>query len=117
MPIRDTRMMAKAVEQRWPMSAGIRRGIITKLIQVMTSPDSSPREITSAAKALMAAEKQNQEDEHKVVDVVISERNHRLDAIAADLGIDQSVIELVAREAGSGDSGDAGGAAVAGEQV
>ena len=101
-------MMAKAVEQRWPMSDGIRRGIIARLIQVMASKDSSPREITAAARALMSAEKQNQEDEHKVVDVVISERNHRLDAIAADLGIDQSLIESVARETGSGDGGDAG---------
>jgi len=99
-------MMARAVEQRWPMSAKNRDAIVKVLLNILVSSDSSPREKTSAAKALMAAEKQNQEDEHKVVDVVISERNHRLDAIAADLGIEQDLIEIVSREAIGGDSGD-----------
>ena len=101
-------MMAKAVEQRWPMSTAKRTAIINTLMNILVSTNSSTREKTAAARALMSAEKQNQEDEHKVVDVVISERNHRLDAIAADLGIDQSLIESVARETGSGDGGDAG---------
>jgi len=101
-PIRDTRLMAKAVEQRWPMTAGIRRGIITKLIQVMASPDSSPREVTSAAKALMAAEKQNQEDEHKVVDVALIRHGDELSAIAAELGVSFNLPAITVGQAGSG---------------
>jgi len=99
-------MMARAVEQRWPISVKNRAGIVNALLKILASDKASHREKTSAAKALMAAEKQNQEDEHKVVDVVISERNHRLDAIAADLGIEQDLIEIVSREAIGGDSGD-----------
>ena len=45
----------------------------------------------------MAAESQNQADEHKVLDVSISTRNAELDAIAADLGIEIGFIEAVSR--------------------
>lgn len=100
-------MMARALTQRWPLSPDYKKIIVAQLMKVIADPKSSPREKTSAAKALMAAEQQNQADEHKLVDVSLSARNDRLDAIAADLGIDQGLIEAVAREAGSGNSGDA----------
>jgi TusA-related sulfurtransferase len=99
-------MMARALTQRWPISDKVRKAIVGRLVQVVTDPQSSPREVTSAAKALMAAEAQNQADEHKLVDVILSTRNDRLDAIAADLGIDQGLIESIARETGGSDSGD-----------
>jgi len=83
-------MMAKAVEQRWPMSSEVRAAIIQKLLKVMGSKDSSPREITSAAKAIMSAESQNQKDEHKDLD----DFSNRLLELANRLGVDVSSIGI-----------------------
>ena len=85
--------MAKSIEQRWSMTPEVRRRVIGELLKIVVSPESSAREKTAAAKALMAAEKQNQVDEHKLIDVQIHRRLNDLDAIAADLGIEISVIE------------------------
>jgi hypothetical protein len=76
--------------QRWPIKPEYREIIIRQLLKVIADPASSPREKTSAAKALMAAEAQNQSDEHKVIDV--KTRNIELDAIAAELGIETSIV-------------------------
>lgn len=100
--------MAKALTQRWPVSPEIRRMIVGRLIKVMADPQASPREITSAAKALMSAEKQNQEDEHKLIDVSIEERDVALDAIASDLGITIDLIADAQRQSGGSDSGTEG---------
>jgi hypothetical protein len=104
MAIKDTRMMVKAVEQRWPMSPEYREAVIRRLIRIVADPKSSNREATAAARALMAAEQQNQSDEHKVVDVRVTTRNDRLPAIAADLGIEIGALADA--------SGSAGGSAV-----
>ena len=109
MPIRDTRMMARAVTQRWPISNEYRASIIRRLMRVLADPASSPREVTAAAKALIAAESQNQSDEHKVVDIELRAEHDRLDAIAADLGIEIDFIEATARASGGGVGGDADG--------
>ena len=55
----------------------------------------------------MAAEKQNQEDEHKLVDMRIEDRNHTLDAIAADLGIAVGVVIDAQRQGIGSDLGTA----------
>jgi hypothetical protein len=82
--------MARAIEQRWPVPNEMRAGMIRQLMSIIASKDASPREKTSAFKAILAAEKQNQEDEHKAVDIAI---NHdRLLTVAADLGIDPALI-------------------------
>jgi len=104
MPIRDTRMMARALEQRWPINENARKAIVSRLLRIIADPQSSPREVTAASKALLAAESQNQLDQHKIVDVSISNRHAELDAIAADLGLDVGLIEAVARKTSGGDS-------------
>jgi hypothetical protein len=71
-------------------------------MKVIADPASSPREVTAAAKALLAAESQNQRDDHKVVDVSIAAGNFELDAIAADLGIEIGAIEAADRAATGG---------------
>jgi hypothetical protein len=90
--IRDTRMAQKALEQRWPIKPEYREALVRRLVRIIADPNSSAREVTSASKALIAAESQNQADEHKVVDVRLSTRNDQLDAIATDLGIEVSVV-------------------------
>jgi hypothetical protein len=78
--------------QRWPIKPEYRAAIINKLIQVVASPESSPREVTAAAKAILAAEAQNQVDEHKVVDVHTQQGGFDLAAIAAEIGVDFGVV-------------------------
>lgn len=51
--------------------------------------------MAAAAKALLAAEAQNQQDEHKVIDVNVATRNDNLDAIAIDLGLDLGLIKAI----------------------
>lgn len=57
----------------------------------------------------MAAEKQNQDDEHKVVDVRIANRHAELDAIAADLGIEIGLVEDAHRSSTGGTAAIEGG--------
>ena len=54
----------------------------------------------------MAAEQQNQSDEHKVVDIgTAQQRNDRLAGIAADLGLDPDVILTIEGQASGGIAG------------
>ena len=86
-------MMARSLTQRWPIKPEIREAIVRRLLRVIADPQSSPREVTAAARALMSAEAQNQSDEHKVLDVEhATARDNQLFAIAADLGIDPRLI-------------------------
>lgn len=65
---------------------------------MLTDPNASHREKTSAAKALMAAEKQNQEDEH----LKLNDFRQRILSIAERCGIDESIIRVSqASEVGS----------------
>jgi hypothetical protein len=105
MPIRDTRMDATSIVRRWPMSDAARKATISRLLRVIADPESKPREIIAASKALLIAEAQNQADEHKVVDVKLALRNTDLDAIAADLGIEIGLVEDASRKAGIGIDG------------
>ena len=98
MTVRDTRMIQKAMEQRWPIRPEYRDALIKRLLRILADPQSSPREATSAAKALMAAERQNQEDEHKVIDVELQRRDNELSQIAIELGIDPRLIVDESRE-------------------
>lgn len=93
-------MIARAVQERWPIKPEFREALVKRLTRIIADPNSSPREVTAASKALISAEKQNQDDQHKVVDVELSREHARLASIAADLGIDASVIEDASREAG-----------------
>ena len=102
MSVQDTRLMARALTQRWPVTPEYRGIIVRKLMKVIADPASSPREVTAAAKALLAAESQNQSDEHKLIDVSVATRHDELDAIAADLGIEIGAIEAADRAATGG---------------
>jgi hypothetical protein len=101
----DLRLLRRAIKKRWEIPEEFREVIVGRLRDIITEGD---EEIALKAIAeVRQLESQNQRDEHKLVDVSLSTRNDRLDAIAADLGIDQGLIESIARETGVGDSGDA----------
>lgn len=109
MPIRDTRLLAKALMQRWPIKPEYRAAIVQKLMKVLADPESSPREVTAAAKALMAAEKQNQEDEIAHAQLRLQARNAELDEIAADLGIAVDAVQYAIAQSPRDDGGTKAG--------
>ena len=92
-------MMAKAIEQRWGMTPERREIVLETLFEVLQDKQASRRERLAAASGLLSAEKQNQADDHKLVDIQLSLRNSELDAIASDLGLDVGLIEDAARAA------------------
>lgn len=49
--------------QRWPMSDIVRNAVIRELSRILIDPNASRREKTSAARALIAADSQNIEQE------------------------------------------------------
>lgn len=97
--------MARAIMQRWPMTENVRKAVIAKLVNVLTDPASSKREMISAAKALISAEKQNQDDQHKAIDFALNTGNDRISAIANNLGIDAALIVDAASEANRSSKG------------
>ena len=62
--IRDTRLMAKAIMQRWDLTPEQRKQCLERLTEIVTSKAASPREATQAFRAILEAEKQNQADQH-----------------------------------------------------
>jgi hypothetical protein len=102
--LKDTRMITKAIKQRWDIPEIYREALITRQVLIATGRISgtTAREETSAFNALLAAESQNQQDEHKVIDVRVQTRHDELAGIAADLGIEVGAIEDAERQADCG---------------
>ena len=78
-------MMAKCLTQRWPITPEQRQEIVDQLLSVITDPNTKNREKLAAAKALIAADGQNQKDEQAA-----RKRSHDPDrylAIADRLGV------------------------------
>jgi len=96
------RMEAKAMQQRWPIRDEYREAVIKRNMKIILNPNSSERAVAAASKVMLAAEAQNQSDEHKVIDVRVITRNDELAGIAADLGIEISLVEDAEREADLG---------------
>jgi hypothetical protein len=59
--VRDTRMHERAIRDRWPVPPDKRASIIERLVKIVESSEVGEREATSAAKALIAADKLNLE--------------------------------------------------------
>ncbi len=96
------RMEAKAMEQRWPTKPEYRDALIKRNMKILLSPYSTERAVAAASRVILAAEQQNQLDEHKVIDVRVTTRHDQLAGIAADLGIEVGAIEDAARQADLG---------------
>jgi hypothetical protein len=58
---RDTRLTERAMRERWPIPKAIRKPLIDRLYEIVEDTGSIPREVTSAAKAILAASKLNLE--------------------------------------------------------
>lgn len=88
----DIQMINRAVAQRWNIDDKYKAGLVHRLLKIIADPSSSDRVVVAAAKAVISMEKQNQDDEHKLVDIRIQQNNDRMDVIARELGIDPSLI-------------------------
>ena len=117
MGIRDTRMMAKALIQRYPMDDKLRAGIIGALVGVLVDKNASPRAKISAARALIAADRNNIEqeklaqiDEHHL-EKMQGEQLDRIANAAQRLGLARVVDAIAQDRSGSHSAGnvEAGG--------
>ena len=55
--------MKRAMAQRWPVSDAVKTDVVEKLQAILKDGGASERDRIRAAEVLMAAEKQNQQDE------------------------------------------------------
>ena len=56
---RDTRLIERAIRQKWPIPDDKRKALIDRQVAVATSEEVSPRESTSAFRSILAANAQN----------------------------------------------------------
>jgi hypothetical protein len=93
----DLVLLERAVKRRWNIDLEKTASVVNKLLS------SDDERIQARATAIaVQMEKQNQADEHKVVDVRVTTRHDEISAIAADLGIAPSLIESFSGEADTG---------------
>lgn len=96
----DYQLYTMAINRRWSIPAELKHRIVESIAIDIESDDSRIR--SAARKCAIAIEKQNQADDHKLLDVAVQTRDDQLLAIASDLGIDPALITDAAE---SGDSG------------
>lgn len=111
--------MARALIERWPITSQQRELMVKVLLSIAANSENSPRERTSAIKALIAADAVNmsqsriaQEREHHS-ERMKSEQLDRIAAVAQQLGLTR-VVDAIATERPGSDSVanvSAGGAA------
>jgi len=89
--------MQRAINQRW-LTDEQKPKAMAAIASCLESPDDRVR--LRAVEILAQMERQNQADEHKVIDVSIQLDHARLSQVATELGIDASVISGGKIEAG-----------------
>jgi hypothetical protein len=99
------RLVTMAINKRWPVSEQAKSDAIATALAIMQTSEKD-RDRIAAAKLLLAAEKQNQDDQIKLTALAIQQRNARLDAIADELGIDPRLIVDASRSSSGGVVGD-----------
>lgn len=96
----DLQMLETAIRRRFPVDTAKAAETVNRHLA-----DADPRAALRAASIAAMMESLNQKDEHKVIDVQFEQRNAQLDAIAADLGIEASLIAYAEGQSGSSNSG------------
>lgn len=61
--VSDSRMLARAIIERWPIDQKYREAIIARLTRIAIDPNSTKREVMVASKALIAADALNVKQE------------------------------------------------------
>jgi hypothetical protein len=88
MSVRDTRLMERALRERWPIKPEYREKIIASLLLIVADRTASPRERTSAAKALLHADQINLEEERLIQEDEHQQRGRLVD-FAKHLGAEE----------------------------
>lgn len=70
--VRDARLVERAVRERWPIPNALRGPLINRLAGIVQDPESSPREATAAARAILTASKINLDG----IDATIKAQSH-----------------------------------------
>lgn len=83
----DLAMIERAVKRRWNFDRRLAEDAVADGLQSLDD-----RVKMRALAIAVAMERQNQADEHKVLDIGTQRDNDRLAAIAAELGVDPSVV-------------------------
>lgn len=97
----EARQYLQAMNQRWPVSPEFREIVIQTMMLTLADKTASVREKSTAAKVLLAAEKQNQTDERH--SDRMQQDGNRFLAVAERLGI-VPTIERIPEEPGGGDT-------------
>lgn len=100
----DLRDYAMAARRRWPVSDEMKAAALQAAIDVLEIGNA--REKIAAASLIATVEKQNQADEHKVVDVRTQQGDFDLASIAAEIGVDFGVVSNAEIARIGGDSVD-----------
>ena len=95
----DMRLIAQAARQRWDIDDDSKSILVRRLTSILEDPASSAREVTAASRALIAAEAQNQSDEHR--DEQIDQDRNRFLAVAERLGIAKTIEQLPEARSGN----------------
>lgn len=109
MGIRDTRMMARALRERWPIDDRQRELMMRVLMQIAADANNSPRERTSAIKALISADRNNieqekiQQAEEHYSEKMQGEQLDRIANAAQRLGLAR-VVDAIAQDRSGSDS-------------
>lgn len=112
MGIRDTRMMARALRDRWPIDDRQRELMMRVLMQIAADANNSPRERTSAIKALISADRNNieqekiQQAEEHHSEKMQGEQLDRIANAAQRLGLARVVDAIAQDRSGSDSSGN-----------
>ena len=111
---RDTRLIERAIREEWPIPVGYRKGLVDRQARIAADPGSSPREATSAFRALVAANQQNidvnRESVGTTVNVGVAVNNQMpasLENASDDALIDYLVAAGVVERPRAADSGEA----------
>lgn len=97
----DLQMIERAVKRRWNFNRQLAEDAVEAGLR-----STDDRVKVRALAIAVAMEKQNQADEHKVIDIGIQLQDDDVAAIAAELGIDAGVIFDAARIADGDTQGD-----------
>jgi hypothetical protein len=81
--IRDTRLVERALAERWPIPKSLRGPLIDRLAGIVQDPASSPREATSAAKAILSASKINLDVVSAIIKASVHNPAHRNNDVQA----------------------------------
>jgi hypothetical protein len=66
--IRDVRLVERALREYWPIPKALRGPLIKRLAGIVQDTNASPREVTSAAKAILTASRLNLEVVAKAIE-------------------------------------------------